>query len=434
MNPDGGSRYESFFTRQSALIISGAYLAFGATYIYFSGWLVLRLYSEPVDVARIEMYKGWIFVFSSSALLFIAVHLAAKALRRSTERQLRAVKQYQQMIETTNEGVWRLDANARTTFVNQTMADMLGCEREDIIDKPEVLFLDESWNAVAVQQLQRLQSGTRDVYECKFKRFDDAPLWTLIAASPVTDENGNFDGVLRMATNITERKETELALHESLSAQRRLLNELDHRVRNNLSSLISLIDVSRGTSESPEVFASSIRGRIDAMNRAHTLLSASGWKHQDLGELLDVLIPNHCRTRVSTDGPSVRCAADVSGAMAVLFHELIANALEHGSLSHPKGLVAITWRVVSSSDSESTAIELTWCETGGPSPKLPVEHGAGLRLVVGLVQTDFRGSANFDFPEEGAHHRLHLTLASAAPSSNGSRSSASQPSGSTSTN
>jgi PAS domain-containing protein len=125
MGPQRGNN-ESFLTRQTALWISGLYFVFSSTYIYVSGWLVLQLYSDPADLARVEMYKGWGFILSSSVLLFVVIHLASKALKRSTARQFEAAQQYQRMIETTNEGVWKVDANARTMFINQTMADMLG--------------------------------------------------------------------------------------------------------------------------------------------------------------------------------------------------------------------------------------------------------------------------------------------------------------------
>jgi len=410
MNPD--RNHETSFTRQTALWISGIYLVFGVTYIYISGWIVLQMYSDPTDIARAEMYKGWGFILSSAVLLFVIVHIAAKSLRRVSLKQLESHRQYERMIETTNEGVWKVDANARTTFVNQTMAEMLGTTRAAIVGKPETMFLDEPWNTVAIEQLRKLKAGSRDLYECQFRRPDGSYIWALIAASPMTDAEGNFIGVLRMVTDITKRKETESALHQSLHAQRQLLNELDHRVRNNLSSLISLIDISRSTSENPDTFASSIRGRIDAMNRAHTLLSSSGWKHQSLRQLLEVLVPDEHRARINFDGPAVRCAADVSGAMAVLFHELLVNAIQHGSLSSPKGRVEIEWSCsVDETDPTNQLVTMSWREINGPPPSSSITPAAGLRLVTGLVKSDFHGSIDLDFPSTGASHTLHLQLA-----------------------
>lgn len=408
MGPQRGNN-ESFLTKQTALWISGLYFVFSATYIYVSGWLVLRLYSDPADLARVEMYKGWGFILSSSVLLFVVIHIASKALKRSTARQFEAAQQYQRMIETTNEGVWKVDANARTMFINQTMAEMLGVDREGIVGKSEAMFLDEPWSTMAIEHLERQKSGSRDLYECRFRRPDGGDLWAVVAASPMHDADGKFTGVLRMVTDITKRKEMELALKRSLSSQRQLLDELDHRVRNNLTSLISLVDISRRTSDDPDAFASSIRGRIDAMNRAHGLLSSSGWKHQHLAELLCVLIPDVYRSRVMLSGPDVRCAASVSGALAILFHELVSNAVRYGALSVPNGQMEVTWSI-NSTDADSSIIELHWREHGGPPPSEHVQHSTGLRLVAGLVSTDLHGKADFSFPPEGADHRLILRL------------------------
>jgi PAS domain S-box-containing protein len=133
---------------------------------------------------------------------------AEEALRDSEER-------YRRLIETAYEGVWILDDEGRTTFVNARMAEMLGYNADEMIDKSLFLFMDEEWKAVAEEKLDRRRAGIVEQYEFKFRRKDGSDLWTTIAASPVSDKDGRYVGSLRMITDITEHKQAEEALRRS---------------------------------------------------------------------------------------------------------------------------------------------------------------------------------------------------------------------------
>lgn len=400
---------EPFWARHLAWMISGGFLFISLIYISVSDQIVLLLIDDPQRLTFVQSVKGWAFVILTAAMLFLLLHLAMKALRRSRQAEQAANERYRRMIETTNEGVWILDRNGQTTFINQTMASMLQCERDDVLGQPQHAFLDDASNVTQVDQLARQCDGHRDVFECQLRNRDGSPLWALIAASPLEDSEGNMVGIIHMVTDITQRKATEEALRASLESQRELLNELDHRVRNNLSSLISLVDISRGTAGNVGTFADAIRGRIDAMNRAYSLLSSSGWERQNFERLLSLLLPGQFATRVSFTGPRVHFAPYLSGALAIVFHELLTNAIQHGSLSREDGRVEINW-VGSESESRCVEVEVSWTETNGPKPSDHVTIGAGLQLVSGLVKSDLRGDVQLDFPASGARHVLHLKL------------------------
>ena len=400
---------EPFWARHLAGLISGGYLIAGLIYIVISDRLVLILFDDPENLTFVQSVKGWAFVILSSIILFVLLQGSLRALRRSQRAQRAADERYRRVIETTNEGVWILDPNGRTTFVNQTMASMLKCKRDDLIGQPQHAFLDHDSNVAQVDQLSRQCDGHRDVFECKFRNRDESSLWALIAASPLEDPDGNMVGIIHMVTDITPRKTAEDALRTSLESQRELLSELDHRVRNNLSSLISLVDISRGTAADVGTFADSIRGRIDAMNRAYGLLSSTGWERQNFERLLSLLIPGQYTTRVFLTGPRVHFAPCLSGALAIVFHELLTNAIRHGSLSNDDGRVEMSW-IGSAGDARSVNVEVSWTESNGPRPADQVSVGAGLQLVRGLVKSDLRGDVDFDFPESGARHILNLQL------------------------
>jgi PAS domain S-box-containing protein len=141
---------------------------------------------------------------------------AEEALRDSEER-------YRRLIETAYEGVWIVDDDGRTTFVNARMAEMLGYNADDMMNKSLFLFMDEEWKVVAEEKLERSRLGVVEQYEFKFRRKDGSELWTTIAASPVSDRDGRYVGSLRMVTDITEHKRADQALAEEATRRRMLM-------------------------------------------------------------------------------------------------------------------------------------------------------------------------------------------------------------------
>jgi diguanylate cyclase (GGDEF)-like protein/PAS domain S-box-containing protein len=127
---------------------------------------------------------------------------AHAALRESEER-------YRQIIETTDEGVWLIDADNKTRFVNAQMAAMLGCRVEDMLGRSMFEFMDEAGRAIAAVNVERRRAGIRERYEFRFLRRDGSPLWTELSAGPVVGTDGEYRGALAMVTDISDRKRTE---------------------------------------------------------------------------------------------------------------------------------------------------------------------------------------------------------------------------------
>jgi PAS domain S-box-containing protein len=400
---------EPFWTRHAAIVIAGGYCLISLIYIYTSDYLVFRVSQDLVDSRRFQMIKGSAFVVITSLLLFAVMQIAFSLVRRAKQAELTASEQYRTIIETTSEGVWLVDGTGTTVFVNDHMARMLGRNRSELIGLPQTELLGEKWADMLAEQFEQQRCGNHNQTECQLDRPDGKTMWVTISASPIFDPDGEFTGCIRMVTDINQLKATEEALKASLQSQRQLLNELDHRVRNNLSSLVSLVDISRSSARDVMAFAESIRGRIDAMNHAYGLLSSSGWKRQDFHRLLQTLIPGRYSKRVEMAGPHIEFAPYLSGAVAIVIHELVTNAIQHGSLSNDTGRIGITWRVLDASD-RSVDIELRWTEGGGPEVPETIAAGTGISLIQGLTESDLRGEVSLSYPPEGARHILRMRL------------------------
>ena len=121
-------------------------------------------------------------------------------------------KKYRQIVETTHEGVWVVDKDNKTTFVNNRMGEILGYSQEEMMGKHLYFFLDEE----TILFTKELLHGERDGYSgqipFKFISKSGKAVWTNISVNPLYDEDKNYKGGMAMVTDITKGKNTELIL------------------------------------------------------------------------------------------------------------------------------------------------------------------------------------------------------------------------------
>jgi PAS domain S-box-containing protein len=110
-----------------------------------------------------------------------------QALRESQER-------YRLIVETANEGIWQVDEESRTTFVNQEMAGMLGYPIDEMMGQTPYAFMDEEWGKAAEANMRRRRQGIRGQFEYKYQRKDGTDLWALVSSSPVFRDDGSYAG------------------------------------------------------------------------------------------------------------------------------------------------------------------------------------------------------------------------------------------------
>jgi PAS domain S-box-containing protein len=126
------------------------------------------------------------------------------------------------VLETTNEGIWLIDAQARTTFVNRAAAELLGYTEEEMIGRHIFEFMDEDRRPIAQGNLMKRQRGVEERQEVELRRKDGTRIWVLGSANPVYDRNGRYAGALAVLGDLTHQKRTEAELRariEELASQ-----------------------------------------------------------------------------------------------------------------------------------------------------------------------------------------------------------------------
>jgi PAS domain S-box-containing protein len=127
---------------------------------------------------------------------------AELALRESEEK-------YRRIVDTANEGVWTMDEQFVTTFVNPRTAEMLGYPLDELIGRGVDSFMFEEDLADHAEKMEDRRRGVSRRYERRFERKDGTTLWAIISATPLMDEDGRFRGSFAMLSDITEMKQTE---------------------------------------------------------------------------------------------------------------------------------------------------------------------------------------------------------------------------------
>jgi PAS domain S-box-containing protein len=152
--------------------------------------------------------------------------------RKETDKELRdSETQYRRIVDTANDGIWSVDENFITTFVNRRMARMLGYDEPELIGRPVHWFMLEEDLANLREKMRDRRAGISDRYERRYRHKDGRSVWVILSVTPlVDDKDASFKGSFAMVTDISDRKHMEEELFKSR-------DELELRVRERTAEL-----------------------------------------------------------------------------------------------------------------------------------------------------------------------------------------------------
>jgi two-component sensor histidine kinase len=193
------------------------------------------------------------------------------------------------------------------------------------------------------------------------------------------------------------------SIEEKSRARDLLIGELNHRVKNTLAIVQSIVfQTLRGT-ELTEL-RDALTSRLHALGSAHDVLTRENWEGAQLDDIVrGAIAPHGGSDRFTVSGPAVRLTPSLSVLIAMLLHELATNAVKYGALSVDGGSVAIAWEV------RDDHLSLRWAERGGPAVAPPTRQGFGSRLLESSTVT-VGGKAELDFTPEGLRALIELPL------------------------
>lgn len=177
--------------------------------------VTLRNYRKDGSPFWNDLYVAPVFDVEGCLTHFVGVQTDITERIRAEESLRQQEEQYRRIVETATEGIWTLDADSNTSFVNQQTAKMLGYSPDEMQGKPLFAFMDEEGKRLAALYLERRRQGIYEMHDFKFRRKNGTDLWAILSTAPLFDEPGNYLGALGMLTDVTDRRRAEVALRES---------------------------------------------------------------------------------------------------------------------------------------------------------------------------------------------------------------------------
>jgi two-component sensor histidine kinase/DNA-binding response OmpR family regulator len=265
-------------------------------------------------------------------------------------------------------------------------------------DNVRALIHPQDWERLRAALESVTEHGQTYQTEFRVHRPSGELRWCIGAAAASIDATRRVVGLSGVTVDITDRKSAE-------ERQTLLVREVDHRARNALAVVQSMIRLTRA--ETKEAYIAAVEGRITALSRAHVLLSQSRWQGANLSRILDEELAPYRRSeadKIVTEGPEVFLEPATAQILALALHELATNAAKYGALSSSFGRVKLSWEL------GPNGLVLQWVESGGPVVEAPTCLGYGTRVISASVERQLDGGAAFDWHPDGLRFTMSVPL------------------------
>lgn len=312
--------------------------------------------------------------------------------------------------ETTRMAMVFTDAKAPDhpiIFANDSFLKLTGYKREELLGLTFDALMTGCVDTETLAQLKTGFEGTSDTDpEIHYRRKDGSEFWASVFISPVRDEGGD---IVQHFISIVDL--TRFRLEQTQS--RMLIDELNHRVKNTLSTVQSIASQVLRNSTDPEKIRESIESRLFALSRSHDLLTREDWTGAGLHDLItDALEPfgvtGGRAARLVVTGDNIRMSPKATLALGIAFHELATNAAKYGAFSNDTGSIQITWAVQPSP--EGDRLVLRWQEKDGPPVEPPSRRGFGSQVIERGLAHELEGTVQLVYPREGVSCSINIPV------------------------
>jgi two-component sensor histidine kinase/CHASE1-domain containing sensor protein len=192
-----------------------------------------------------------------------------------------------------------------------------------------------------------------------------------------------------------------------------LTRELNHRVKNTLATVLSIVTLTRRRETDLDSYVASLSGRIRALSATHDLLTSSEWSSIELRQIILAELAPYLGANddhVSLAGPEIRLAPNDALTLGLAVHELATNAAKYGALSVLTGRIAISWAQLS-----EAVVEIHWQESGGPEVMEPSKRGFGRELIEKILARELDSPVKLSFAPGGLQCAFRVPLRKPGP-------------------
>ena len=350
---------------------------------------------DAIFTMRILPYRTVENVIDGVVITFVDI----TARKHAEEAQARLAA----IVESSFDAIIGMTPDGTIASWNGGAERMYGYKSDEAVGSPLSLLMAEdakSGLAELLERARRPRSGG-PVEMARVTR-DGREIVVASTVSPVRSSAGKIIALSVIERDITAQKHAE-------ERQVTLVAELNHRVKNTLATVLSLLRRSLRHSDSMKSFSTAFEGRVRALAKSHDLLAASNWAGADLEVVVvTALAPYRERgDRVVVDGDRLTLNAPAALILGTILHELATNAAKHGALKGERGRVEVSWH------KRGKRLEMTWAEKDVPRlsepPKANV-RGFGLTLIERGLAHELKGTCEFEFKSGGLRCAIAVPL------------------------
>jgi len=357
-----------------------------------------------------------IFAVASIIVLAVFAWTTIGAVRRADHDRnaaLMELRGQREWLSTTlgsiGDGVIATDPNGSVLLLNKIAEELSGWPGSEARGRPiwEVFRVidentrkpvdDPALKALRERAVTRLESGalliTRDKQELPVEH----------SGAPIIGYDGSLAGAVLIFRDVTERRRTA-------QRQTMLVGELNHRVKNSLAIVQSLVQASlrQATEKSTQIMAQTLAERLQALHRAHDLLLESQWSGASLKAMVERELDPYRRDggpKIAIKGPDVLLPPQCTSILAMTLHELATNAVKYGALAQNTGQLGVSWRTA-----RGGRLNLVWEERGSAIPPAKRNNGFGMQLIDKGIRHNLGGETKVDFRPTGLYVELNVPL------------------------
>jgi two-component sensor histidine kinase len=200
---------------------------------------------------------------------------------------------------------------------------------------------------------------------------------------------------------------------QQISIRDSLTRELNHRVKNTLANVLSILALTKRRATSLDEFTERLEGRIRALSATHDLLTNSQWGSTPVRSVISAELAPYSRNLgpvIEMHGPHVELAPNDALSLGLAIHELATNAAKYGALGQPGGKLTIEWTRIG----EDLA-RISWREDGGPPVPAQRTRGFGMELIERIVANELQNPVEMDFHPDGVRCTLTVPVRKSNP-------------------